>query len=177
VLPDQLNAGAVTLRPFALGDAEDVFSYAQDPEWSRNLPLPNPYQRRHADEFVARSVLLDRGSTPNWAIVLDENVVGAISLRFHLDRRVAELGYSVARAHWGKGIATASARHLISTAFQVEAALIRVRASTIRRNEASARVLSKLGMRLEGELRSNLDVHGELHDQLWFGVMRSEWAG
>ena len=100
----ELKTERLLLRPFQLKDVDDVFEYARDPEWARYLPhLRLPYTRRDAEEFVADRVL-DRSETHSlWAIVLEEKVVGGIGLPIDERRRIAELGYSLARQHWGEG--------------------------------------------------------------------------
>ena len=45
------------LRPFRLKDADDVYAYAKEPEFSRFLPLPSPYEYIHAETYVAASFL------------------------------------------------------------------------------------------------------------------------
>lgn len=68
----------LVLRPFRFGDVDDVFAYARGPEWSRQLRfLPRPYERRHAEQFIARQVLLDRATHPTWALTLEGTVIDA----------------------------------------------------------------------------------------------------
>ena len=38
----------LSLRPFAFTDVNDVLAYASDPEWSRFLPVPDPYTLKDA---------------------------------------------------------------------------------------------------------------------------------
>jgi ribosomal-protein-alanine N-acetyltransferase len=45
------------------------------------------------------------------------------------------------------------------------------------RNERSHRVLEKLGMTREGLLRKNRLARDEFVDEVWYGVLRSEWVG
>ena len=54
LLPERIETARLVLRRWTLADAEDVLAYAADPEWSRFLPVPEPYERRHAEEAVAR---------------------------------------------------------------------------------------------------------------------------
>lgn len=63
-----IDTARLRLRPFGLQDVEAVLSYATDPEWARYLPVPQPYLREHAEQFVASQVLLDRERHPTWAI-------------------------------------------------------------------------------------------------------------
>jgi RimJ/RimL family protein N-acetyltransferase len=42
-------------------------------------------------------------------------------------------------------------------------------------NRASARVLEKVGMRLEGRLRDDVRIRGEYRDTLVYGLLEDEW--
>lgn len=176
IMPDVIQTARLTLRRWQLGDAGHVLAYAQDPEWSRYLhSLPSPYERRHAEAFVARQVLLDAASHPSWAIVLDGVVVGGINLRLWPEHRLGELGYSIARSHWNRGYITEAAGAVVDTAFRTCTDLNRIRAFADARNTASQRVMQKIGMTKEGTLRQNRVERGTFVDEAWFGVLRHEW--
>ena len=167
----------LVLRPFELGDVQDVLAYAQDEEWARFLrALPRPYEPRHAEEFIARQILLDRTTHPVWAVVLEKTVLGGINLRFNFEHRLAELGYSIARAHWGRGYGTEAAGAVIDAAFQTHPDLNRVHARADAQNAASQRVMEKVGMTKEGVLRLSRVERGEAYDEAWYSILREEWA-
>jgi RimJ/RimL family protein N-acetyltransferase len=168
MLPAIIELARLRLRPFRLRDADDVLVYATDPEWARYLPVPQPYTQADAEKFIAGQVLLDREVHPAWAIEHGGVVIGGIDLRFHFDHRVGEMGYSIARSYWGLGLAT-------EAAFAAYASLNRIRAMADARNIGSLRAMEKLGMVREGVLRQNRLVRGELIDEVWCGVLRSEW--
>jgi [ribosomal protein S5]-alanine N-acetyltransferase len=175
-LPRVIETARLRLREWEFGDVDDVFSYAQDEEWRRYLRLlPFPYERRHAEEFIARQILMEQALHPNWAIELDGSVVGGINLRLDLANGLGELGYSIARRHWNRGYMTEAAGAVIDTAFSNLADLNRIRAMTDVRNLSSQRVLEKVGMQKEGVLRQNRIERGEPMDEAWFGILRAEW--
>ncbi len=178
VLPEVIETERLVLRPFQLGDVEDTLAYARDPEWSRYLrALPRPYEREHAEQFVARQILLDRVTHPAWAVTLRGSVIGGLNLRFNFEHRSAEIGYSVARAQWGKGICTEAARAVIDAAFRTHPELNRVHARADAENLGSQRVMEKIGMVKEGVLRLNRVERGEAFDEAWFSILRREWEG
>ena len=114
-----LQTERLTLRRFRLNDVDDVLAYANDEEWQRYLvPLPYPYERVHAEQFVAESFLSDWKSKPTFAIVLDDSVIGGINLSIDKRHQTAEMGYSIARKHWGNGYATEAARAVVNWAFE-----------------------------------------------------------
>lgn len=171
-----IDTERLVLRPHRLTDVDDVLAYARDPEWSRYLRiLPRPYERVHAEQFVAGQLLLDRVTHPAWAITLDGTVIGGVNLRFNFEHRSAELGYSVARDRWGMGICTEAARAVIDAAFSTHGDLNRVHARADVANLGSQRVMEKVGMTMEGVLRLNRVERGEAFDEAWFSILRREW--
>lgn len=178
LLPLTLETERLVLRPYVFGDVEDVLRYAQDPEWSRFLRvLPRPYAREHAEQFIARQVLLDRESHPAWAITLQGRVVGGVNLRFAFENRSAEIGYSVARTHWGQGYCTEAARAVIDASFSTHPDLNRIHARADTDNVGSQRVMQKVGMTREATLRQNRVERGEVFSEAIFSVLREEWLG
>ena len=97
----ELKTERLLLRPFRLTDAEDVFAYDKDSEWSLYLGrrMPRPYLRRDADEYVAKRILAPWDSNPTFAMVLDTTVIGGVGLKKRESSDNAELGYGVARTH------------------------------------------------------------------------------
>lgn len=176
VLPEVIQTARLRLRRWQLADVDDVFTYAQDPEWARYLHmLPKPYTRGDAENFVARQVLLDWTKHPAWAVVLDERPVGGINVLFNFGHRLADIGYAIAREHWRQGLMTEAAAVVIDTAFTLHPDLNRIRAFADAENRGSQRVMEKVGMSHEGVLRQNRVERGIVMDEAWWGILRSEW--
>jgi len=98
----------------------------------------------HRSAFRARKSL-------RWAIVPNElgESVGTIGLAaFDQTDRSAQIGYSIGRAHWNRGITTSAARLTIDYGFRV-LGLERIDAIVLTVNGASIRVLKKLGFKLD----------------------------
>jgi ribosomal-protein-alanine N-acetyltransferase len=176
ILPAEIQTERLILRPFRLGDVDDVLAYARDPEWSRYLRLlPRPYEREHAEQFVARQLLLDPTSHPAWAVTLTGSVIGGVNLRFAFEHRSVEIGYSIARSQWNRGIGTEAARAAVDAAFTTHLELNRLFARADVENVGSHRVLEKLGMTREGVLRKNRVERGEAIDEAYYSILRGEW--
>ncbi len=87
-----------------------------------------------------------------WAVVERESatVIGDAGLTLYAHRGPdVELGYRLKVPYWGKGYATEAARAWLRHAFD-ELGLRRILAVTHEENEASRRVLEKIGMRYDG---------------------------
>ena len=105
----------------------------------------------------------DKGTEFTWLIWLKSSgePIGAISLR--KEQFKAGIGYVLSRSHWGRGLILEAARRVLDIAF-ADARLFRVGAYCDVKNTRSARVLEKLGMTLEGTLKSWL-VHPAVSDR------------
>ena len=177
--PVTINTDRLLLRPFELTDVDDVFAYARDSEWGRYLPVPSPYEYRHAVEFVARSVLASRETNPAFAICLNGRGIGGINIRIDDSSATAELGFSIAREHWGKGLAVEAARAVTDWALR-EFGLAKITAMADLKNSRSWRVMEKLGMAREGVLRSERPSFADpetRQDTVIYSVLRDEWQG
>lgn len=175
MLSELIKTDRLILRVFSLVDVEDVLSYASDPEWARFLPVPQPYTRVDAEKFVAGQVLQDRKTRVSWAIEHAGAVIGGINIGFDFDNRVGEMGYSIARRFWGKGLTTEAVGAVIDESFSGYPDLNRIRATADERNVGSLRVMEKLGMVREGVLRQDIYLRGEFKNMVWCGLLRCEW--
>ena len=169
-----LTTDRLVLRPFAPADVDDVLKYASDEEFGRYVPsVPNPYERPHAEAFVAAAVASDWARNPQFAIVLDGRVIGGTE--FAVDEaQTASLGYGIGRAWWGCGLATETARAVMTCAFATYDVAVMC-ATADARNAASRRVLEKVGMRLDGTLRQRRIHRGERLDECHYSILRAEW--
>ncbi len=177
-VPPELHTSRLLLRPFRGDDIDDVLAYATDAEWSRFLAVPDPYTRRSAEEFVATAILADPANHPMWAIVHEGRVSGGINFTResgHGDEHTAEMGYSLARPLWGRGLMTEAATAVIAYGFE-SLELVRIHAYADVRNEASWRVMEKLGMKREGLLRSHRMVRDQHVDDVLYAILPEEWS-
>lgn len=96
------------------------------------------------DRYSALLAEQDAGISDFYVLVAEDgSVLGRFNL-YDLENGTAELGYRVARQAAGRGVATATVRHLCRLAV-VRHGLHTLRAGTSRENVASQRVLIKAG--------------------------------
>jgi RimJ/RimL family protein N-acetyltransferase len=139
------------LRPAFPEDSREIYEGICDAGVVQMLAhAPWPYQQADAEAFCARPAD-PRGARFVIAVpgTKGSPIVGGIAL--HREGDGLELGYWIARDHWGRGYATEAARG----ALEVARALghKRVLAGHYLDNPASGRVLRKLGFRETGEVR------------------------
>jgi len=143
-----LHTGRLLLRPFDDTDADDLFALHTDALVMRYWDGPVWTERRRAERFIATCREMAVGGTgARLAVdrVSDGSFIGWCTLqRRNPEYRSASLGYCFDDAAWGHGYAAEAARILLEWAFDT-LDLNRVRAEVDTRNNASARVLEKLG--------------------------------
>ena len=146
-----------------------------DPGWARfNRSVPNDFIDGDAEQWVADMLTRIREDQPNWAITLDDRVVGVVSLTFEQDHTIAVIGYGIHGDLRGRGMSAEAAKVVIYQAFESYPQLRKIRAHTDARNLKSIKVLEKLNFTCEGVLRSNQFVNGELSDEAIYGLLRDE---
>jgi aminoglycoside 6'-N-acetyltransferase len=118
---------------------------------------------------------------PGWyQIALEDRAsgqfVGDCGLRIvEDDNRLAQIGYTIARKFWGKGLATEAVAGLTRHAFAAFS-LHRITASVDPRNRASCRVLEKAGFRKEAHFRQSEWFKGEWADDAVYALLASDAA-
>lgn len=137
------------LRPGWAEDAPALTRAIADEQVVRNLAVaPWPYALNDAEAFLAAP---RDPAMPNFLITERTDgaprIVGACGLGRRPSGAV-ELGYWIARAHWGKGFATEAGQALIDIARALR--LPRLEGSHFVDNPASGRVLEKLGFKPTG---------------------------
>jgi RimJ/RimL family protein N-acetyltransferase len=109
------------------------------------------------------------------AAVTDAGVIGIVELVWRSEAdRTAELGYVFHPDHGGRGLATEAAAAVLDWGFN-ELRLQRVYARCHSGNAASARLMSRLGMRQEARHVESYLFRGEWADSLVFAVLAREW--
>jgi RimJ/RimL family protein N-acetyltransferase len=183
-MPDErfteLTSDRLALRRFRRADLATLVAYRSDPDVARyqgwDAPFPAAEGTRLIDEMTGR-----HPDTPGewfqFAVGLrsTKELVGDIGARIDAeDPRQAEIGFTLAPAHQGRGYATEAARTVLGYLFG-QRAKHRVMACCDARNLASARVLERSGMRLEGHLRESTWAKDEWTDDLLYAVLDHEW--
>ncbi len=173
-----LHTGRLLLRPFDDTDADDLFALHTNALVMRYWDGPVWTERGRAARFIATYREMAVGGTgARLAVdrVSDGSFIGWCTLQqWNPEYRSASLGYCFNYAAWGHGYATEAARMLLGWALDT-LDLNRVQAEVDTRNNASARVLEKLGFVREGTLREDCIANGEVSDSWVYGLLRREW--
>ena len=165
----------VTICPLQLSDAAAVQHYASNPRVARTTTIHEPYPTDGGEAFVNEAVeARANGEAFYFAILADGEMIGVVGLRaVDREERSVRCGYAIATPHWGKGITARAVALALRYAF-CELGMDIVRASCLRRNPASARVLEKNGFRETGEFVSNIPKFKDEPSRA-FQLTKQEW--
>jgi len=164
----------VTLRSLRADDVDDLYTLFADAEVTRHWSFAAWTRRAQAEEYLRLRLSLLPPAVYCWAIAHDDRLIGSVTL-FVLDgARGGEIGYALAPAHQGRGLASEALRLAIAHAFDV-LELARIEADVDPRNEASWRLLERLGFRREALLHDRCRRGDEVGDAAIYGLLRADW--
>jgi [ribosomal protein S5]-alanine N-acetyltransferase len=154
--PERIEGSRLLLRPPVVDDAGPLFQrVARDPQVTKYL-LWTP----HPNVEATRRVIAERmNADPHirtWVIVLQysDEIVGMISCARPLPY-AAEIGYSVGRRYWGKGL-TSEALGMLMDSLRADPDVYRVWATCHVDNERSVRLLERSELVCEGRLARHM---------------------
>ena len=140
------------LAPWGEDDIAGLRAMAIDPEVVRYISDGVPWPEERVREFFERQRRLyaERGYCM-WRLsdkIGDGEVIGFCGIQPLGQTGEIEIGWWLAKAYWGRGLATEAARCALADAFE-RVGLQRVVAIAREANRASTRIMEKLGMQFE----------------------------
>ncbi|MEM4781809.1 MAG: GNAT family protein, partial [Halalkalicoccus sp.] len=154
-------------------DVEIIQRAYNEPDFQQGFVIEFPKNRAVIEERIEQGAKDEDGI--HLIICVDGTPVGNVSLK-DMRRLHGMLAYWLLPDKRGQGYATESAALLLDHAFDT-IGLHRVFAWTIDDNEASQKVLGRLGFAHEGTYREHVFMRGEYHDTEHYGILSSEWDG
>lgn len=175
-----IETDRLAIRPFTEADLADVIALYRFPDVLRYLYIGPRTDEEIATAFAerrAKTALKAEGDRLTLAVEEKSSgrFVGEVVLVWLSEtHRSAEIGFIIHPAFQGRGYAREAILPLIRFGFD-EMACHRIIGRCDGRNEASARLMEKLGMRREAHLIENEWVKGEWTDELVFALLQREW--
>jgi RimJ/RimL family protein N-acetyltransferase len=176
-----VRTARLRMRPLTDADADAMVAYRGRPDVCRDLPF-EPMTRDRVLERLARDLSATAISDEDQALTLGVELastgtlIGDVVLFFRSRlHRAGELGYVFAPEAGGQGYATEACTAMLGLAFD-ELGLHRVTARLDARNDSSARMAARLGMRLEAHFVRSEMFKGEWSDELVYAMLADEWA-
>ena len=157
-----VRTARLVLRPPRQDDVDDVHRATQDPESQRWLPVPVPYTRADAVDFVEQRIQERVQGRGLLAVVeADGLLVGSAGLHFPGSLLGPGVGYSIAPWARGRGYAAEAAAALAEWAFAHGAHRVHLLADVA--NVPSQVVARRAGFVEEGRMRACLPYRDRPH--------------
>lgn len=177
----EIRTERLVLRQPTMRDAGWYFEYFSRPEnvWGGGEAGPKDMDAARAELRLYMLDLYRKRLGFRWIVTLkgDSRPIG--SLGFYKwsasTSYQAEMGYDLAKEHWGKGIMTEAMNAVIDFGFE-RMKLNRIEVYIMPRNKRSAKMIKGLGFKREGLLRERwFDENGNYTDDILFSMLRSDW--
>jgi len=175
-----IHTSRLLIRPVTIEDAQSMYRYRSDAEVNRFLP-----KEYHAVEDITdliRRTASEINVPDTWfqlVLICKENgqLIGDVGLHFLASdgqHKQVEIGYTLAKNYHGKGYATEALRAILDHVFTT-LQKHRVIASIDPENEASMRLLERLGFRKEAHFKESLFFRGRWADDVIYALLKLEW--
>lgn len=148
----KIKTERLLLRPLDLSDLKSVHEYASDKENAKYMYHFHS-NIEETTEFLSSVTKEWRKDVPSFyefAIELDGILIGSSSVYLNDNRDSGDLGWILNKKYWHNGYATEAALALKDFAI-VTLQIKRLTARCDYRNTASARVMEKIGLKLESD--------------------------
>lgn len=167
----------LVLRRATPDDADDMWAYYGREDVTEHL-LHEAFSRPEVDDMLRRRLGGARDHHAcNLVVELEGRVVGDLVLFLKGEGHdMAEIGWVINPEVGGTGIATEAATAMADLAFG-HFGVHRLFADLDTRNERSAALARRLGMRLELDARADFWSKGEWTDSQRWAILADEWAG
>ena len=173
-----METDRLLLRPFALKDVEDFHEQiAANKEVQRYFLIPYHKTIEETEVMMHRMIQCYDLETYNWAIELkaEKKVIGVIRL-FRPDNESfsGEIGYAIGPDYWNNGYASEALTKILDYLF-TEVSYNRLFAGYMMDNQASKRVLEKVGMKEEGIRHQEIFWQDKFHDVDYYYLLREDY--
>ncbi|MBY5991732.1 GNAT family N-acetyltransferase [Ferrimonas balearica] len=177
MITPRLTTQRFTLRAFEPADLVAFTQYRAAPEVARYQSWTD-YQYEDAQVLFEGTDYADFARPGQWyQLAIAEKgqgrLLGDLAVHF-IDEQQVEVGFTVAPAHQGQGVASEALATLLQYLFET-LRRHRVVATTDARNEASWRLLERLGFRREAHFVQNVFFKGAWGDEFQYALLASEY--
>jgi RimJ/RimL family protein N-acetyltransferase len=176
-----LRTDRLLLRPAAAGDADATWQFRRREDVSRWLTRASAGLDEHrawfgAPDNLARTLVIERGGAVIGDLMVKVDDAWAQAEVVERARGVqAELGWVLDPGHAGHGFGTEAVRELLRLCFD-DLGVRRVTATCFAVNDASWRLMERVGMRREFHtIRDSLHRSGEWLDCFGYALLADEW--
>ncbi len=170
---ERLRLGKIRTKDLPL-----ITEYANNKKISDNtLSFPFPYAEENA-VFWMEMEIQGFQKKENFIFAIYEKksdqFIGGIGLHIDKNNNKAELGYWIAEPFWNKGFASEAGNEILNYGFNI-LGLNKIFGTHFLYNPASKRVLRKIGMYKEAEMKQHYFKNGKYEDVIQYCLLKAEF--
>ncbi len=169
-----LRGNTIHLKPITLNEVNNTYlSWLQDDEVMQGLATSG-YTLENLKEYV--STRINNSKVAFFAIRSNDTNehIGNIKLEVQA-ANVSDLGLLIGnKNYWGKGIGYEACKLAINYGFE-EMQLRKIYLAVYENNPAAKKIYEKLGFKLEGTLRKQIQLNNEYYDKYLMGLFKTEF--
>ncbi len=176
-----IDTARLRLRPYTPDDLDALHAIQSRPDVMRYL-YGEPRSREEVRDVLATRVCHPTIEREGDRLFLamerrdSGTVIGDVSLHWlSAEHRQGEIGFVLHPDHHGRGYGREAATEMLRLGF-AGLGLHRIIGRCDARNDASARLLERLGMRREAHFRENEIFKGAWGDEYVYAMLAAEWA-
>jgi RimJ/RimL family protein N-acetyltransferase len=175
----RIESERLRIRRFKDSDLAPFMAYRNDREVAKYQDWDS-CEEQEARVFIREAGAARAGVPGEWFGFAIESkqtgdLIGDCALRVDKDEPYrAEIGFTLAREHQGRGFALEAVSRLLDYAFDA-LGLHRIVAIADCRNAPSVALLERVGMRREGHFLENVWFKGGWADEYLYAVFKDEW--
>jgi ribosomal-protein-alanine N-acetyltransferase len=166
-----IETARLTLRPFKPHDLNDLYEIRSDPDVMRYIGSGKPESIEQVRTALNKILSHWEGhGFGRWAAIDKERdkLIGWCGLSYLEDTEDVEIGYGIAKSHWGKGLTSEAAAAVIKWGFE-DLGLDHIVAVAWPDNVISRRVMDRLGMKY---VKMAYNYHTEV---VYYSIRREEY--
>jgi RimJ/RimL family protein N-acetyltransferase len=178
--PEKIKGTSVLLRKIKLSDTTTIFKKFHRPEilkWMLFQP-PKGFKIKDQEDWIKKIIAKSKKhGIYIFGITIPGNneVIGIISIdKINWKNLSGQIGYWLAKEHWGKGIIPEAVKMILTFAFK-KIKLHRVYGAVFEKNLKSRRVLEKCGFSHEGITRESEFRYNRWHNKIRYGILSHEF--
>ncbi|CAM3974382.1 GNAT family N-acetyltransferase [Mesobacillus zeae] len=172
-----LETERLILREIHKEDSQAIFANFSNRDLTRYFGQETLVRIEQAEDiidFFSKNYNEKRGI--RWGIERkgSKGLIGTIGFNTWVPKnKRAEIGYEIHPNHWRKGYISEAASEVLSYGFE-EMELTRIGAVVFLENEASNKLLTKIGFQKEGILRDYMYQDGKAHDTFVYSLLKNK---
>lgn len=176
--PPTLHTERLDLVKISPEHAEDMYEYSSDPDVTKYLTWSCHSSLKETERYIK---LLQKkyaqGVFNDWGLIHRESgkFIGTCGFTsFDYEKNTAEIGYVISKDFWGQGLAAEAARCVMEFGFE-NFSLSGFCAKCMEGNDASMRVMQKVGMSFEGIYKNGMFIKGAYKTIIVYNVTKERY--